>query len=981
MDSGENPSSGCGHRRTGIRMRAPLRIFAFLLAVAFCHNISAQNPAPAGNLYGEVFDEQGQILPGAAVTLAGPRATKTASADAHGEFHFLNLSPGAYVVTLEHAGFAPVRRQVAVALGRDAVLAFTMPVAAAKEAITVSAESPAIDSRKVVTGVTFSQKELQSVPTTRDPWNLAQQVPGVLLDAVNVGGSQSAVEPAFVGKGSHKDQNAWFLDGVAITDMASPGFTPIFFDFDALDEIEVATGGSDLAIPTPGVTINMVTKRGTNEVRGSARFIYASDRWESTSLPSEAKLEGLKTDRIDYVRDYGLEAGGPILKDRLWLWGAADENDISLNRTAIVLADGKTSHEKPSLRIWTAKLDAQPLTSNSLTLYYQHGNKTFDSRGAGPDRPPETTFDLTAPTDVVKIEDSHVFSAGFFASAYASYVGNQVTDTPEGGLDRRVYLDADGVYHNSWVFFSGRRPQHQAGVTASAFFDTGRLAHELKFGFGYRHTIANSFTSWPGDKIIADELDGIALLTRDGNSKFEMNYYDAYLQDTVQAGNLTLNAGTRFDYQQGRNLPSSVAANPVFPELLPAVHYAGDSGYPITWRTFEPRVSATYALGKEKKTLLRASYAEFANQLGSEVFEINAFPGYQYLYYYWSDTNGDHQVQRNEVDLASGLLGYYGLDPNNPGAAVSVNRISKDLTAPTTDEIIFGVDRELGTDLSASLTYTYRRARNLEFSPPEDVTASDYALLGYASGTATGANGFVLNFNEPYYGLTANPPPAGVVLGNRTDYRETYNGFEIQLVKRLSHGWMFRGSFAYNDWRRHLGSASIVDPNNLVGGSNEDGGLVAEPSGGGQRTPFVYMNSRWQFNLSGLYQLPFGFQVSANFFGREGYVAPYYVKVITHDTRSSQPLIQIGKVGDDRLGNVYELDLRLDKAFRIGSRIAVTPSLDCFNALDRTTVLQRNLMVGTYDAKKAAFKPNPQFNTIYETQSPRIFRAGLRVAF
>ena len=64
-----------------------------------------------------------------------------------------------------------------------------------------------------------------------------------------------------------------------------------------------------------------------------------------------------------------------------------------------------------------------------------------------------------------------------------------------------------------------------------------------------------------------------------------MNYYDAYLRDTIQTGNLTVNVGLRFDYQQGKNLPSTVSANPVFPDLLPAVQYGGDSGYPITWRT------------------------------------------------------------------------------------------------------------------------------------------------------------------------------------------------------------------------------------------------------------------------------------------------------------------------------------------------------------------------------------------------------------
>ena len=79
----------------------------------------------------------------------------------------------------------------------------------------------------------------------------------------------------------------------------------MFFDFDSLDTIEVTTGGSDLALASPGVALNLVTKRGTNELKGSARALYTGGAgW-----------------------DYGVEAGGPLWKDRVWLWGAFAHND------------------------------------------------------------------------------------------------------------------------------------------------------------------------------------------------------------------------------------------------------------------------------------------------------------------------------------------------------------------------------------------------------------------------------------------------------------------------------------------------------------------------------------------------------------------------------------------------------------------------------------------------------------------------------
>src|SRR5207247_9729107 len=135
-------------------------------------------------------------------------------------------------------GCATVRRAVAVALGKNSILSITMAVAGAVEAITVSA-----DSRKIETGETFDRKELDTIPTTRDPWAILRQVPCVQLANVNVDGKASAVQSVFVGKGAHVDQNTYNLDGVAITDPG--GSTPLYFDFDSLQDITVVTGGSE----------------------------------------------------------------------------------------------------------------------------------------------------------------------------------------------------------------------------------------------------------------------------------------------------------------------------------------------------------------------------------------------------------------------------------------------------------------------------------------------------------------------------------------------------------------------------------------------------------------------------------------------------------------------------------------------------------------------------------------------------------------
>lgn len=935
-------------------MRPPPRSLAALLATVIVVTAAAgQVPSPTGNLFGQVSDEQARSLSGVTVTLNGPGAAQVASTDARGDFRFLNLSPGAYSITLERPGFETVHRDVAIALGRNAVLSVSMPVAGATEAVTVSGEALVVDTRKTQTGANFSRTELDTIPTTRDPWAVLRQVPGVLFGSIDVGDARSTEQPLFVGKGAHPDQNTYNLDGVAVS---IAGFTPLYFDFDSLDSIGIATGGSDPSLSSPGVTLNLVTKRGTNRLRGSARALYTDGaRW-----------------------DYGAEVGGPLWTDHLWLWGAGGRNSY-LGQTFFLEGDEAVRYQETD-EFWNAKLNAQLVASNTLTLSYVRWKRLGDGRGADwGNRSEPSTWDQTFPGESFKLEDSHVFSGNLFGSINLSYLPADNFRTPKGGLVTQADQDVNYIWRNSFYESDVRGVQRQAGVTASAFFDTGDLRHELRFGFGYRQTQWDASSVWPADQLVGYEALQQAAITRASNQHLLLRYYDTYLGDTIQAANLTINFGARFDYQQGKNLPSSVPANPAFPDLLPSVRYAGDSGYPITWRAVQPRIGATYAIGRDHSTLVRASYARFANQLGLEISSINPFPdtlglgGGAGLYYVWNDANANGRVEPGEIDFPTGLQGWSNVNPVDPGSSAPINRISKSLEPPTTDELIFGVERHVFSDLSASIAYTHRSLSNPEFSPLIGTSRSSYRYIGNATGTAVDpATGFVLNFSEPYYGLTTNPPPLGSEIQNRPGTRETYDGFELQVLKAFSHGWMLRVSFAYNDWRQHIGPGAIVNPNNETPGTNANEPVVE--SG---------INATWQFNVSGVVELPLGIQAGLNLFGRQGFPILYWVEAVTNDTDFSRPAIQIGQATDYRTPNVYVLDLQLSRVFPIGSRVAVGPVLDCFNVLDSHTVLARNGFVGTYDATGAPafdFVPD-QFNAVVETLSGRTLRVGVRISF
>jgi len=928
------------------------RPFAGLFAATWllAAEATAQVSSATGNFYGTARDPQGRVLAGAAATLTGPAAAQTTTSDGRGDFHFLSLSPGDYAVTLQREGFETMRRDVTVSPGKNAVLSITLPVAGAAETVVVGSDDPGLDNRTVETGATFGQTELAQIPTTRTPWGVLQQVPGVLFPGVNVGGFVEGPRPIFVGKGSRPDQNSYELDGVPLSLGAVP---PFFFDFDSLSNIEVATGGADPELATPGVTLSLVTKRGTNVLRGSAR--------------------ALDTSGVGW--DYGVEAGGPLWRDRLWLWAAFAHNDYLTEPMG--LRSGEVLRSSVTLANWNAKLNAELLPANTLTLAYTDFDRTTLGWLLDPDKSDDSNWNNARPGQSYIVQDAHVFSDRLFASLNVSYVTNASANTPRGGSDQQAIVDVDGIWRRSYLSRFIADDKHQAGLNISGFFDTGVVRHELKFGFGYRHVTFESASSWPGDQIFGSQdqhdLPHFAAITRAADAHTQLNAFDAFVADTLRSGNLTVTLGARFDYQQGKNLPSTVPANPVFPAILPALQYGGDAGYPITWRQVQPRIAFIYALPGQR-TLLRAAYSRFVNQLDSTtVGTVNATPGAPAERHFpWNDANGNGHVEPNEIDLSQ-ELNYFAVDPRNPGFAAPVNQIAPGLKPPTTDEIIVGAERQLSTDWSGSLAYTHRTVRDILFSPRIGTTSASYEYLGNGAGTVVGADGFVLSFSEPYYSLVDCPDPCGTILRNRPDARETYDGVEVQLLKSLSHGWSARASFAYNDWRQHIGPGAIVSPNNEKPGTNATGPVVESD-----------INARWQFNVSGTVQLPWEVTAGVNFFGREGFPILYWFEAYTNDVVFSVP-IQIGTAGHYRYPALFQLDLQLSKVFQIGSIFTLSPELACFNALNSSPVLFRESYVGAFAVNKdgeQVFSLNDyDFNTAYGRLPGRVFRAGVRIAF
>src|SRR4029079_15156842 len=318
-----------------------LSVILLMLVGALAPSVSAQ--IAGGNIYGTVTDQSGGVLPGVDVTLTSvsiggqPRTTVT---DSQGQVRFLNLDAGTYKVSTNLSGFNKMERDVIVTTGVNATMTFPMGVKSVAETVTVTAETPVVDVKKMGTLTTLTAAELQSTPQSKDPWAVLKSVPGVIVDRVNVGGNESGQQSSFTGKGTTLSDTMWNLDGVVITDVTSGGASSSYYDFNAFEEVNVSTGGNDLRQQTGGIGINFVTRRGTNKFKGNVYVADSNDSIESTNLPSElAKDSRLalpgggfaeKANHTDRILNRGFDIGGPIVKGKAWFWVSWGKQNIDI---------------------------------------------------------------------------------------------------------------------------------------------------------------------------------------------------------------------------------------------------------------------------------------------------------------------------------------------------------------------------------------------------------------------------------------------------------------------------------------------------------------------------------------------------------------------------------------------------------------------------------------------------------------------------
>jgi hypothetical protein len=943
-------------------MRANRSWLVLLVLPLLVSSVLVAQGIPTGTILGRVINE-GQGLPGTTVVAKSPalQGSRTAVTSANGDFTFVNLPPGEYTISFTMSGFQTVTRTVKVNASQQAVVNATMSLAAVAAEATVVAQSDTI-SQTAAQATTYTADVLNKLPTGRTVTSAVILSPGLNQNApngVSIAGSQST-------------ENLYTVNGVVITDNVRSTANNLFIE-DAIQETttQTATVSAEFGRFTGGV-INSVTKSGGNTFSGSFRSTFTNDSWRAYSDYRDP-VTGANPQKDTFidktVPTYEATLGGPIIKDRVWFFGAGryyDQSDANsyITRYTNIPYTGGTEELR-----YEAKLTITPFQNHTLTGSYINVGTEQAGYSFGTIADLDSVYTRQLPQELLAVNYNGVITDSLFVDAQYSNrkftfqnSGGRYTDLVKG---TQIYDLARGVRYNSPVFCGvcgdEKRDNNNYLLKATYFLSTKSLgSHNMVVGyddFGGQRTANNyqSGSNWvvytqtnsvvQGDKIypVIDaytELDWWPVLQESQGSDLRTRSF--FFNDTWRLNNrLSFNLGLRYDKNDATDAAGNVTSD--------------DSAW-------SPRLAATWDVTGDGKFRVTGSYARYVaalqeTQAGSGG-TLAGSPADFWWYYDGPTINGGAGPYKTPQQSLEQLWAWFtarGCLPNPlstgctvplDGANISgVNvQIRDSLKSPNADEYVLGFAGALGSRGSFRADVVRR-----EFH--------DYYDLKRDMETGQVTN--PINGQKLDLGLIVN----------NDNYRREYTGLHTQFSYRFGERLNLGGNWTWS----HL-----------------IGDLVGETSGSGPTRGSAYMypeyrelkwnnpvgslssDTRHRVRVFGTWDTPIpaswgNLSLSAVQswdtglpYGASGGNASYrYVTNPGYVSRPSSVTYNFTNRDAYRTDDVWRTDLSLYYGYRIGGAVEVFLAPQVYNLFNQQAVTSVNTTVNTATTSSAFAHFNP----------------------
>jgi hypothetical protein len=274
----------------------------------------------AATISGTVLDEQKSVLPGATVTLRNLETgqIRAATSDATGNYKIVGLPPGRYELVVELTGFTrSTQSEVILRIAQEIMLNAILKLAGLQEAVTVTGESPIIETTKSSLGTTISTRTIEELPIAgRNFSTLAQLTPGI----TSTGGT------GISSSGQLTRNNTFLIDGLSNDDDSVAGQRG-GFSVDAIKEFVVVSNTFSAEYgQASGAIVNVLTRSGTNSVAGRAFYYHRDDSWDASTAASKLVTPTPPKSKLEQ-KIVGGFLGGPIRRNRMFYFASAEYTD------------------------------------------------------------------------------------------------------------------------------------------------------------------------------------------------------------------------------------------------------------------------------------------------------------------------------------------------------------------------------------------------------------------------------------------------------------------------------------------------------------------------------------------------------------------------------------------------------------------------------------------------------------------------------
>jgi hypothetical protein len=794
-----------------------------LLTVAVSRPLAQQGQYSA--VQGRIIDESGLALPGVAVVVTHQDSGmfRQVVSNADGSYYVANIVPGPYRITAELAGFKKYERSdVLLTIGNTTALDITLAVGALEESVTVTGEAPLVDTSSKQIGANIGQAELNALPILNRNWMFAVALtPGVQIQSST---ASFACESLIVGGGSNRSGN-FSVDGGGNNDdyLGSSCGSQVRPALEAVQEFQVLTNQYDAEFGrTAGAVVNVITKQGTNSFHGAVFDTYTDHRMTARDFfVAQKNLPKPVTSQ----KDWGATFGGPIKRDRAHFFYSLDRIVYDEGRSnTFALRPELNYSNTQSMRLWNhmVRFDHQINASNTWSIRSLEEDSPTYNRVAGrwtlASRDQEYDVDRTAGgnwntvlgnTRFNQVRVGYTYEKNGFTAPEVQR-GVPLADLPPtlsmltftDGTRNGALFRMDNAYEISEAF-TQFVPEWAGG------------SHDLKFGTQYifsnielpdqtdmngRFVFATDFAFNRNDSSTYPERLFIRVPAA-SDIRIPTHVGVLFAQDKWRRGNLTLNAGVRYDIEVS---PLHNSFNPLF---------KGDE-YAVDKNNIAPRVGFAWQPGGSTTSLFRGGYGIFFDKTTLITIKDFVTQGVYSSSFTASFPNdradagpGRGQLPTDPMLVNGPVVNRALLNALFPAGSIGRNTgvvflDNPDRVVPNTHQATFGYQRELARQMAFTVDYVHSWNRDqlvsFDLNPSLRVDTSRTGRLVYTD-------------LQNIAGRLGIAPFANQVITRLNEGSSQFDGTNFMLEKRFSRNWAARVSYSIGYARGNAEANQVSD--------------------------------------------------------------------------------------------------------------------------------------------------------------------------